>query len=111
VSADADHNSATISGKVESEELRSKAVEMAKAAHPGLTVEDKIDVKTRELTRAEYTEEHAAKERETAKANHETIGNSLDDAWIHTKIVSKLIGDSDTPEHKINVDVSNNGVT
>src|SRR6267142_4456062 len=58
-----------------------------------------------------YTEEQAREERERAKANKETIGQSLEDAWIHTKIVAKLIGDSKTPERKINVDVVNGDVT
>jgi len=58
-----------------------------------------------------YTEEQAREEREKAKANKETIGQSLDDAWIHTKIVAKLIGDSQTPERNINVDVVDAAVT
>ena len=58
-----------------------------------------------------YTEEQAREERARAKENKETIGQSLDDAWIHTKIVAKLIGDSRTPERKINVDVVNGEVT
>ena len=58
-----------------------------------------------------YTAEQAKEERERAKQNKETIGDTLDDAWIHTKIVTKLIGDSKTPERKINVDVVNNEVT
>jgi osmotically-inducible protein OsmY len=58
-----------------------------------------------------YTAEQAKEERERAKQNKETIGDTLDDAWIHTKIVAKLIGDSKTPERKINVDVVNNEVT
>lgn len=58
-----------------------------------------------------YTEEQAREERARAKENKETIGQSLDDAWIHTKIVAKLIGDSKTPERKINVDVVNGDVT
>ena len=58
-----------------------------------------------------YTEEQAREERARAKENKETIGQSLDDAWIHTKIVAKLIGDSKTPERKINVDVVNGEVT
>jgi osmotically-inducible protein OsmY len=52
-----------------------------------------------------YSDEQAREEREKAKANKETIGQSLEDAWIHTKVVAKLIGDSKTPERKINVDV------
>jgi len=58
-----------------------------------------------------YTEEQAREERARAKGNKETIGDTLDDAWIHAKIIAKLIGDSQTPERKINVDVVNNEVT
>lgn len=58
-----------------------------------------------------YTEEQAREERERAKANKETIGQSLDDAWVHTKIVAKLISDTQTPERKINVDVVDGAVT
>jgi osmotically-inducible protein OsmY len=45
VDADADKNEVTLSGTVRSEEVRNKAVELAKTAHSGLTVNDKIDVK------------------------------------------------------------------
>src|SRR2546423_9046 len=58
-----------------------------------------------------YTEEQAREEREKAKANKETIGQSLEDAWIHTKIVAQLIGNTQTPERKINVDVVEAAVT
>ena len=61
--------------------------------------------------RGQYGEEQAREEREKAKANKETIGQSLDDAWIHTKIVAKLIGDTKTPERNINVDVVEGAVT
>src|SRR5262245_33939187 len=111
VSADSKQNRATLSGTVESEALRSQAVEMARAAQPGITIEDKIVVKPRELTRQDYTEEHARMERERAKEYKESVGSSLDDAWIHSKIVAKLIGNTDVSEHKINVDVNNNVVT
>ena len=58
-----------------------------------------------------YTEEQARDEREKAKANKETVGQSLEDAWIHTKLVAKLITNSQTPERKINVDVVDGAVT
>jgi osmotically-inducible protein OsmY len=45
VSAAIDDNKATISGTVVSQDLRTKAIDLAKSAQPGLTVEDKIDVK------------------------------------------------------------------
>lgn len=111
VSADGDDNTATLSGTVESQALRTRAVELARAAHAGLIITDKIDVKPRELTRADYNEEYAREERGRASRYGEKLGDSLDDAWIHAKIVSKLIGNPDTPERKINVDVVNNVVT
>jgi osmotically-inducible protein OsmY len=111
ISADADANRATVSGTVETEALRTKAVEAAKASNPGLIVEDKIDVKPHEVARSEYTAEMARTEVERAKTHHETVGGTLDDAWIHSKIVGQLIGDKDTPERKINVDVDHGVVT
>ena len=111
VSANAEKNEATISGTVATQALRMKAVSLAKDASPGLVLTDKIDVKPTELTRAEYTEENARNEREKASGSGEKIGDSLDDAWIHTKVVARLIGNSDTPERKINVDVVKNVVT
>jgi osmotically-inducible protein OsmY len=111
VSADADKNEATISGVVGTPSQRAKAVNLAKEASPGLIITDKIDVAPRELTREEFTEERAREEREKARGTGEKLGESLDDAWIHTKLVAKFIGDADTPGRKINVDVVNNVVT
>ena len=45
VDANADKNEVTLSGTVRSQEVRNKAVDLAKSAHSGLTVNDKIDVK------------------------------------------------------------------
>ena len=111
VDANAEKNEATLTGTVESQALRTRAVELAKSAHAGLTLTDKIDVKPREATRAEYTEEQAREARTRAKAYGDRVGDTLDDAWIHTKVVAKLIGDAATPQRKINVDVANNVVT
>ena len=111
VSADADKNEATISGVVGTQALRTKAIDLAKEASPGLILIDKIDVKPRELTREEFTEERAREEMEKARVTGEKLGDSLDDAWIHTKLVAKLITDADMPGRKINVDVVNNVVT
>lgn len=111
VDADANTNTATLSGTVTSQELRTRAVDLARAAHSGLIITDKIDVKPREVSRSEYTEDQAAQERESARNSGEKLGDSLDDAWIHTKIVTKLIGNTNTPERKINIDVVNNNVT
>jgi hypothetical protein len=45
VTADADEKKATLSGTVDSQEVRSRAIQMAQSAQPGLTIEDKIDVR------------------------------------------------------------------
>lgn len=45
VDANADKNEVTISGTVRSQDLRTKAVELAKSTQSGITVNDKIDVK------------------------------------------------------------------
>ena len=45
VDADVDKNEVTLSGTVGSQEARSKAIELAKGVQPGLTVNDKNDVK------------------------------------------------------------------
>jgi osmotically-inducible protein OsmY len=45
VDANASKNEVTISGTVSSQDHRSKAVELSKSAHSGVTVNDKIDVK------------------------------------------------------------------
>jgi hyperosmotically inducible periplasmic protein len=116
VDANAKDNKVKLSGTVPTEGLRNQAVEMAKAVRPGLEITDKIDVrpedvKPAEISRSEYTEQMASDARERAKAIGDTIGSSINDAWIHTKITSKLIGDKGTPARKINVDVVNGVVT
>lgn len=111
VDANVDRNEITLSGTVGSESLRTKAVELAKTAHAGLIVTTKIDVKPGEISRTAYTIERAREERSIAMERGETIGDSLDDGWIHTTLVAQLIGNSTTPERKINVDVKNNVVT
>ena len=111
VDANVNRNEITLSGTVGSESLRTKALELAKSEHDGLIVTTNIDVKPGEISRTAYTKERAREERGIAKGRGETIGDSLDDAWIHTEIVAQLIGNSATPERKINVDVTNNVVT
>jgi hyperosmotically inducible periplasmic protein len=111
VSADADKNEATISGEVWDQIMRAKAVNLAKEASPGLVLNDKIEVKPREFTREQFTPERANEVREKAKEIGDKLGDSIDDAWIHTKLVAKFLSDDDTPGRKINVDVVNNVVT
>jgi osmotically-inducible protein OsmY len=111
VDADVDKREITLKGTVESEALRTQAVQIAKNSYAGAVVTDKIDVKPREISRTDYNEQKASEERARAKDRGETVGSSVDDAYIHTKIVAKLMGNSKTPERKINVDVNNAQVT
>jgi osmotically-inducible protein OsmY len=111
VDANAKDNKVTLSGTVPTETMRLRAVELAKAARPNLEVTDKIDVKPTDIPRSEYTEAMARDARERAKTSGDKIGNTINDAWIHTKITSKLIGDKDTPARKINIDVVDGIVT
>lgn len=111
VDADADKNAVTISGDVPTQALRTRAVEAAKAAHAGLTITDKIDVKPGMVERENYTEDMAREARERAATASDSIGDSLDDAWIHTKIRTALLTEGEFPGGSLNVDVKNNVVT
>src|SRR5436190_1573170 len=97
VNADVDKNTATLSGTVPTEAARTRVVEMAKTGRPNLVVTDKIDVKPLEVERKDYTPEMAAEAREKAKGSGESIGDSADDAWIHTKIRTKFVGEGQLP--------------
>jgi hyperosmotically inducible protein len=111
VDADADKNAVTLSGSVPTQSLRTKAVELAKSANPNLVITDKIDVKPGDVERKDYNDEMATEARARAKDAGDTIGDSMDDAWIHTKIRSKLVGEGELPGTGVNVDVNNNVVT
>ncbi len=120
VSADAEENSVVLSGTLSSEALRAKAIELAQSARPGLYVTEQIELEPRELARSDYTQQDTraegseAKEAESigkSKEAGESIGKSMDDAWIHTKIAARLIGNSSTPARKIHVDVVKGTVT
>jgi hyperosmotically inducible protein len=111
VDADADKNAVTISGTVPTESLRMKAVDAAKTVDARLVITDKIDVKPESIDRKDFNEDMAREARERAAKSSESIGDSLDDAWIHTKIRSQLLGQGEFPGGSLNVDVKNNVVT
>jgi len=111
VDADAKENKITLKGTVPTETMRLRAVELAKGGNANLVIADKIDVKPAEISRSEYTEAMAREAREKAKTTGDKLGTSINDAWIHTKITSKLIGDKETPARKINIDVVDGVVT
>ncbi len=109
---DVDKMQVTLSGTVKSAELREAALDLAKAAHPGITVKDEIQVKPEGLTRAEFTELDARNEREAAGRRGDKIGRSVDDAWIHLEVVSKLTEGEWAPEGRnMHVDVVEGTVT
>jgi len=111
VDADADKKAVTLSGKVPTQSLRMKAVDAAKAVDAGLMITDKIDVNPGNVDRKDYNEDMARDARDRAAKASESIGDTLDDAWIHTKIRSQLLGEGEFPGGSLNVDVENNVVT
>jgi osmotically-inducible protein OsmY len=111
VTANADKSEAVVSGTVTSEESRSKAVALAKEVKPGLQVIDMIKVKPAELARSEYTEVMARRAQENALVLGNKVGNSLDDAWLYTKVTTRLTTNSGSSALKINVDVKDKVVT
>lgn len=111
VDADADDNTVTISGTVPTQSLRTRAVDAAKTVDAGLAITDRIDVKPESVARGDYNEEMAREARARASTSGESIGDSLDDAWIHTKVRSQLLADGVFPGSSLNVDVANNVVT
>ena len=111
VDADVDKKAVTLSGTVGSETVRTQIVEVARNTQPGFVINDKIDVKPLDVPLAQYTEDMAVKARDKARDTGDKVGDSLEDAWLHTKVTAKLAADKDTPARKINVDVEKNVVT
>lgn len=111
VDADANENRVTLSGDVPTQGLRERIVSMARDAKTDLTITDKIDVEPGEVSREQYTADMATEERERARESGDSIGQDLEDAWIHTKIRSKLVGEGELPFGSINVDVVDKVVT
>jgi len=111
VQADAAHKAVELTGTAFTEKQRTRAVEAAKSVRDGIVVADKIDVKPYEIPKDLFTDEMMKDAQAEATKMGDKMGSSIDDAWLHTKIVAKLIADTKVPERKINVDVNNNVVT
>jgi hyperosmotically inducible periplasmic protein len=111
VTADAEHRAVELQGVAYTQRQRTRAVELARSVRDGIAVEDKIDVKPYEIPRDLFDDEMMAEVKADASKMGDEVGNSLDDGWLHMKVVAKLIADSKTPERTINVDVSNSAVT
>jgi hyperosmotically inducible protein len=111
VDANAEQKTVTVSGDVPSQGLRTKAVDAARAAMEGLVVTDEIDVKPEIAERVNYDEDMAREARERAAAAAESVGTSIEDAWLHTKIRGQLLAEGEFPGGSLNVDVTNAVVT
>jgi osmotically-inducible protein OsmY len=111
VTANAEKSEIVLSGTVPSEEARSRAVEVAKEVSPGVQVIDTINVNPTDTPRREYTELMARRAREKALVLGDRVGNSLDDAWLYTKVMTRLTTNTGVPALKINVDVADSVVT
>lgn len=111
VDADVDRKEVALTGTVYSQQARTRIVEAARNAQPGYTITDKIDVKPLDVPRDRYTEDMARDTRETARGTGEKLGDSIEDAWLHTKVKAKLAANDATDSLKINVDVEKNVVT
>jgi osmotically-inducible protein OsmY len=97
VSADSDQNLIKLSGSVSSEGSRKQAVAIVKSVDPNLVVVDNIDVIRQVVPLNEYTDDMAKAAREKAQAIGDRVGQSLEDAWIYTKIEAKLAPNHDEP--------------
>ena len=111
VNADAEHRAVELQGLAYTQRQRTRAVELARAAGPDIVVQDKIEVKPYEIPRDLFDDEMMADVKADATKMGDELGGSLDDGWLHMKVVAKLIADSKTPERTINVDVAKSVVT
>ena len=111
VNADSNKKEATLSGTVESETLRSRAVDLAKGAQPDLKVNDMIEVMSREAARTDFTGDIARQGPDKAKQVVEIVGRTIEDSWLQGKILTKLVGNAKTPARNIGVEVVEGVVT
>src|SRR5262245_58138437 len=97
--------------KSETTTLAAREPERVESTEPGRPTESTSEQQTRSMTRSEFTAEMARTEVEKAKRQGDTVGGSVEDAWIHSKIVGQLVGDKDSTERKMHIDVDNGVVT
>jgi osmotically-inducible protein OsmY len=106
VSADADHNQIKLSGTVPSEDLRTKAIDIAKSVQPDASITDTIDVKPHEMARVE---DQGAVDRNANNPYDRTNSGRTDEA-IRSQIESKLNSDPALAADNVKVDVSKDNV-
>lgn len=111
VKVDVERSEAVLSGRVKSTALRTKAIDLAYAAQPSLTVNDRIEVGANEMASKEVTLDRAKQGREATKQASEKAGETVEDTWLHGKVLAKLISNAKTPARKISVEVAGGIVT
>jgi osmotically-inducible protein OsmY len=111
VTADGEHRAVELEGLAYTQRQRTSAVALARAAAPDVVVQDKIEVKPYEIPRDLFDDDMMAEVRADASKMGDELGESMDDGWLHMKVVAKLAADSQTPARTINVDVTDRVVT
>lgn len=111
VAANAAQRAVELQGVAYTQRQRTRAVELASSVGPDIAVQDKIEVKPYEIPRDLFDDEMMADVQADAGAMGDKVGDSLDDGWLHMKVVAKLVADSQTPQRTINVDVADRVVT
>ncbi len=115
----------TLSGAVDTRTARERAIEIARGTDgvrdvvdrltvtPGATPTTGIDDPMQDRAREAAGEgkEKAGEGAERARQGADRIGDDLSDAGITTKVKAKLLGDTETPGLKIDVDTKDGVVT
>jgi osmotically-inducible protein OsmY len=104
VSTDTKNNEIRLSGTVNSEEAREKAVRIAQNALPQFSLRDTIDVEPSEMARSNYDDQRTDQARQAAKSRGDSIGDSAEDAHIYSEIRTKLSNSNAFQDVKIDVD-------
>jgi osmotically-inducible protein OsmY len=111
VDADAAHRAVVLEGLAYTQRQRTSAVALARAAAPDVLVQDKIEVRPYDIPRDLFDDEMMAEVRADASTMGDELGESMDDGWLHMKVVAKLAADSGATARSINVDVTDRVVT
>jgi osmotically-inducible protein OsmY len=111
VNANGERRAVELRGLAYTQRQRTRAVELARSAAPDIVVQDAIEVRPYEIPRDLFDDEMMSDVKADASRMGDTLGDSLDDGWLHMKVVAKLIADARTPERTINVDVADGRVT
>lgn len=110
VSADPGKKEVTITGTVNSQEMRERAVRITRGELPGFVVNDNIDVMPREMARSAYGDRQSM-ERGREEVQSMPKGDSNQDAGIRSRIEIRFAGSNMSSLQNVAVDVENGIVT